>query len=157
MGGYGAVYLALAHPETWGAAASHSGVLAPIDAAEEPGVPKPTATIARLTRAYGRRWPYWRTRFGATVVDWVLHDPCSLAGDLSSRNVSQIPSFSIDVGKSDPFLFQNRSFHDCLVRLHIAHNYSEGTGTHDWNYWRAHAGNSLWWLAVQLGDGSTGK
>jgi S-formylglutathione hydrolase FrmB len=153
MGGYGAVYLALTHPEIWGAAASHSGVLAPMRAAKEGGVPKPTVTIGQLESAYGRRWPYWRARFGATVVDWLLRDPCSRAGELSSRNMSQLPTLSIDVGASDPFLSQNRSFHDCLIHLHIAHSYTEGAGTHDWDYWRGHLGNSLRWLAAQLGDG----
>lgn len=157
MGGYGAVYVALAHPEVWGAAASHSGVLAPIVAAKETGVREPTVTIARLASAYGRRWPYWRARFGATAVDWLLRDPCSRAGDLSGRNRSQLPGLSIDVGTSDPFLFQNRSFQDCLVRLHIAHSYSEGTGAHDWEYWRGHVSNSLSWFAAHLGDGETGK
>jgi putative tributyrin esterase len=157
MGGYGAVYLALIHPDVWGATASHSGVLAPISAAREADAPKPTAIIAGLARAYGRRWPYWRARFGATTADWLLRDPCSRAGDLSSRTRSQLPSISIDVGDSDPFLFQNRSFHDCLVRLLIAHTYFEGRGAHDWGYWRGHVAESLGRLAGQLGDGETGK
>ena len=155
MGGYGAIYLAITHPEIWGTAASHSGVLAPMRAAKETSVPEPTVTIGQLESAYGRRWPYWRVRFGATVADWLLRDPCTGAGNLSSRNISELPALSIDVGVSDPFLFQNRSFHQCLIRLHIPHAYTEGTGTHDWDYWRGHVGNSLRWLAAQLGDGRT--
>ena len=157
MGGYGAVYLALAHPEIWGAAASHSGVLAPMRVAKEPRIPEPAVNIRQLESAYGRRWPYWRARFGSRVVDWLSRDPCFRARDLSIRHTGELPSLSIDVGASDPFLFQNRSFHDCLTHLHITHRYTEGTGAHDWDYWRGHVGNSLRWLATQVGDSETGK
>jgi len=156
MGGYGAVYLALTRPEIWGAAASHSGVLGPLRVTREAGATTDaTVTIRQLKSAYGRRWPYWRARFGATVADWLLRDPCSRAGDLRRGNMSQIPSLRVDVGTSDPFLFQNRSFDSCLIRLHIAHNYTEGMGAHDWDYWRGHVGSSLQWLAAQLRDRET--
>ena len=152
MGGYGAVYLALTRPEIWGAAASHSGVLAPLHVSREAGAPESAVTTLRLENAYGRRWPYWRERYGATVFDWLLRDPCFRAADVSSRNRSQLPSLSFDVGNSDPFLFQNRSLHHCLIELHIAHAYDERMGAHDWDYWRRNVRNSLQWLATQLRD-----
>ena len=74
MGGYGAVALALAYPDVFRAAASHSGALAPLrtlDAAATPARPTP----AELERGWGPRfWPYLRPVFGRDTAGWWARD-----------------------------------------------------------------------------------
>jgi S-formylglutathione hydrolase FrmB len=59
-------------------------------------------------------------------------DPFALAEAARKRSV---PAMRIDCGQDDPFLGQNREFHEHLSALDIPHDYHEFPGTHDWRYW----------------------
>ncbi|HEX2781734.1 MAG TPA: alpha/beta hydrolase-fold protein, partial [Gemmatimonadaceae bacterium] len=149
MGGYGAVTLALKHPETWSVAGSHSGVLAPA------GVTRETSRswAAGLAQAYGGRWPYWSARFGVDSSTWAARDPCALARELAAHGTNHMPALRFDAGRSDPLAFQSRIFEYCLTALRVPHEYHESAGGHDWRYWRVHGAESLAWLSARVGSG----
>ena len=61
-----------------------------------------------------------------------------------------MPALFIDVGRDDPWVDQNRAFHATLQSLGVSHQYVEWPGAHTWDYWRAHARESLAWIAARI-------
>jgi len=109
MGGHGALYLAVRHPERFGAAASISGVL---DLTE---TTQPEA-LARRLGSFERYTGRWRGMSVLALADSV--DP----GDVR---------ISIDCGLQDPFLAGNRRVHQKLLLRGVSHVYTERPGGHD--------------------------
>jgi putative tributyrin esterase len=122
MGGYGCIRLALAHPELYASASSHSGAFYPYR--EDPKHPN-----AEFRRIFGRR------AAGTT------HDPFHLAKQCRTRG--RVPQMRIDCGVDDSLIQHNRDFHAHLVKLGIAHEYEEFTGSHEWGYWDLHIREAL--------------
>jgi S-formylglutathione hydrolase FrmB len=158
MGGYGAITLALRHPDVWSAAVSHSGVLAPLYAG-----PRPFAAPARWAPdlpALARSWSgYWTTiplAFGPDTAGWWARDPGRLAAQAAAQARAAgrpLPALFVDVGTSDRLVDQNRAFRHSLDSLGVPVRYAEWPGAHTWGYWRAHAPESLAWLLARL-DGA---
>jgi S-formylglutathione hydrolase FrmB len=121
MGGYGAMMLALKHPDRFCAAVSHSGVLA----------------LLRKTPAIARPLP--------SALAPEAYDPFLLAEQAKARcnRKMPMPALRIDCGRDDSLLEHNRMFRAHLKRLHIAHEYQEHAGTHNWDYWDAHIPQTL--------------
>jgi S-formylglutathione hydrolase FrmB len=109
MGGHGALYLALRHPELFGAAASVSGVL---DLTE---TTQPEA-LARQLGSFEFHARRWRGMSVLALVD--------------SLEPGQL-ELSIDCGLQDPFLAGNRRVHEKLLLRRIDHIYAERPGGHD--------------------------
>lgn len=156
MGGYGAITIALAHPELFAAAASHSGVLSPRLLPSPQGAPATSryATQAAAFRvAAGRLWPSQRLAFGLDSIAWWARDPATLASRLA-RRVQQgratWPALLIDVGVDDPWVEHNRDFDATLTRLGAPHRYREWPGAHTWSYWRSHSVESLRFLLERV-------
>jgi putative tributyrin esterase len=151
MGGYGAITIALSHPELFAAAASHSGVLSPLYAGPHPFTPPPRyqTSIDSVARDWGARWPGIARAFGPTLPSWEERDPARLARRLKAAG-GLIPSLFVDVGSEDMLVDQSRAFHAELTALGIPHAYAEWPGKHDWRYWHAHAGESMRWLAERI-------
>jgi S-formylglutathione hydrolase FrmB len=153
MGGYGAIALALAYPGTFAAAASHSGVLAPLELA--PGsigrgaVPRPAADSAAYRRLRERWMPIVRVVFGADSAAWLARDPATLAARLAATG-RPMPALYADAGTNDVYAAQNRAFRNAMQARGIPLTYREWPGGHTWDYWRAHVGESLAWLAARL-------
>jgi len=156
MGGYGAVSLALAYPDVFSAAASHSGVLAPLYLG-----PHPFAEPARyapsvdtlLVTPLGRVNRTMMPAFGRDTAAWWARDPARLAARAIERQRAggpPLPALHLDVGVADPLVDQNRAFHAALTALGVRHTYAEWPGAHTWAYWRGHVGESLAWLAGVL-------
>jgi S-formylglutathione hydrolase FrmB len=154
MGGYGAVSLALGYPDVFSAAASHSGVLAPLLGIAHDGVPAPTRDAVDIDEIRAR-WPQWlwpslALAFGGRdMFGWWARDPVRIA----MRAVDggrPLPPLLVDVGVDDPFLAQNREFVAGATRLGESVEYHEWPGGHTWEYWRAHLPQSLVWLAGRL-------
>lgn len=151
MGGYGAVSLALAYPEVFSAAASHSGVLAP--AAQRSGADSVARDfdLAVLERAYSRAlWRILPSVFGKDSVGWNARDPLRLARRLQARQPANMPALFVDCGVDDILLGQNRQFRDGLRAAGIPVQYAEHDGAHSWDYWRRHAAESAAWLAQHV-------
>lgn len=148
MGGYGAVSLALRHPEIFGAAASHSGLLAPMYAGPHPFV-KPTryaTTVEELRANAGGFWSRFQLFWGTDFDRWRAADPAHLAMSLQGQN-RPLPALFFDVGRDDPYADQNRAFDAELTRLGVAHHFAEEPGAHTWQYWTRHVPLSLAWMA----------
>lgn len=105
MGGYGAMKLALKHPQLFSAVASLSGALS--HAHWSDGEPLP---------------PFWSSS----------NDVFKLAKTLSPQHSLQI---YISVGEEDPFLQVNRQFVALLSRLKVPYLYREFPGGHVYTVW----------------------
>ena len=122
MGGYGSIRLALAHPELYVSATSHSGAFHPFR--EDPRHP-----AAEFRRIFGRN------------AAGTAHDPFHLAKRCKQRGL--LPRLRIDCGVDDFLIQQNRDFHAHLVKLAIPHEYEEFAGMHEWGYWDLHVREAL--------------
>ncbi|NUS97581.1 MAG: alpha/beta hydrolase fold domain-containing protein [Gemmatimonadaceae bacterium] len=154
MGGYGAVTLALGYPDVFSAAASHSGVLAPLLGIPHDGLPAPSGEPADVYELHAR-WPAWlwpslRLAFGQhDMFGWYARDPARMLAR-TERAGRAVPPLFVDVGAGDPFLEENRAFVEQARALGARVEYQEWPGTHDWRYWRAHSPQSLVWLAAHV-------
>ena len=146
MGGYGALTLAMRYGGVFAAAASHSGVVAPLRA--DTGAAPAERWPARA-RFYGGIMPALALAFGRDTIGWAARDPARLARRARSGR-DPVPAVWIDCGIADRYVGQNRALHAELRRLGIAHQYHERPGAHTWDYWRANAPRSLSWLARTL-------
>ena len=151
MGGYGAVMLALDHPDLFAAAASHSGVLSPMYAGPHPFAPPARyfTSIDSLEVAWGGVWPSVAPAFGSALAAWEARDPARRARRLKTTG-DPIPALFMDTGTQDGLADQSRALHAELTSMDIAHVYGEWPGKHDWKYWHAHVGESMRWLAQQI-------
>ncbi|HVI47617.1 MAG TPA: alpha/beta hydrolase family protein [Chitinophaga sp.] len=117
MGGHGALYIAMRHTDTFGAAVSISGGV------DLRPFPK-NWDIAKRLGPPGENGINWN---GYTVIDQADHlKPGTLA-------------ISVDCGVKDFFVDVNRELHKKLLQLDISHDYTERPGGHSWEYW----GNSI--------------
>ena len=162
MGGYGAISLALAYPQVFGAAASHSGVVSPLYTG-----PKPYATPARyatnteaLRTSTGSLYRWLLPVFGRDTIGWAARDPGRIAARLKKRSGTaakpggvSMPALMFDCGTEDPYVDQNRDLHATLTRLGIVHRFKEWPGKHDWVYWRTHSPESLAFLLQRVSRG----
>lgn len=149
MGGYGALELALRHPDLFAAAASHSGVVSPMYTGPRPfaGAVKYAATLdeARAVPFFA----YYRRFWGTDLAHWRAVDPAHTAERQLAAG-ARLPALAFDCGVDDPFADQNRALDAELTRLGIAHRFAEFPGSHTWRYWTTHVPQSMSWLASQL-------
>jgi putative tributyrin esterase len=121
MGGYGALKLALKHPDLFCSAVSHSGAL----------------------NAARRKWPEDKRDltliFGSNGKGG-KDDLFTIAEQLDRET---LPAIRFDCGTEDGLLADNRRFHRHLDRLGIPHEYEEFPGAHTWAYWDVHIQEAL--------------
>lgn len=124
MGGYGAVRMALAHPETFCSANSHSGALCfgHGDAVQDHPF---AAEFARILGPSPEGGP---------------NDLFALAAALPQAD---LPALRIDCGVDDFLIECNRAFHAHLEQIGVAHEYAEYPGEHTWAYWDQHIQEAL--------------
>lgn len=153
MGGYGAVSLALRYPDVFAAAASHSGVLAPLLAGPRPFAPPArwAPTVDSLRALYRGYWTTLPLAMGRDTAAWWARDPGRLAARLRQQRPRDLPALFVDVGTEDVLLEQNRAFRATLGALGVPVDYAEWPGAHTWAYWRTHVGESLAWLGARVG------
>jgi S-formylglutathione hydrolase FrmB len=151
MGGFGAMMLALQYPGTFGAAASHSGVVWPLEWAPDGVLDRPAGSADSSWRRIrgGGVGASMRAVFGRDTVAWYARDPVHLLERARARG-APLPALKADCGTEDPFLAGNRAFRDALKARGVAFEYAEFPGGHDWTYWRTHAAESLAWLAERM-------
>ncbi|HKT97283.1 MAG TPA: alpha/beta hydrolase family protein [Paraburkholderia sp.] len=113
MGGFGALRIALDHPEAFGAAGSISGAVDPRNCEDEPGIDRVFGNPARHADFWTRN---------AIVED---------AGSFEHAHIA----LTIDCGVNDAFVQSNRVLHDKLIALGVPHDYAERPGGHTWSYW----------------------
>ena len=129
MGGFGAIKLALKHPEMFCAAASHSGALWRANELQD-------YQGSELQRVFGD------SPAGGPDDIYALADGMTRGG---------APALWLDCGTGDYLLEPNRTFHAHLHRLKIEHEYAEFPGAHDWTYWDKRVREVIPFLAEVLG------
>lgn len=114
MGGHGALYLALRHPDIFGAAGSMSGG---VDIRPFPN----NWDMAKRLGSYADNKAEWEER---TVIN-LLH--LATAGK---------PALIIDCGTEDFFYEVNERLHKELLYRNLPHEYITRPGVHNWEYWK---------------------
>jgi S-formylglutathione hydrolase FrmB len=115
MGGHGALFLALHHPEIFGAAGSMSGG---VDLKES-----------------NNRYDIAK-RIGDTIThakEW--HDMTVI--NLIENYINTPLSIIFDCGNKDIFVDGNRRLHQKMLMLKIPHTFIERPGEHNWDYWKS--------------------
>ena len=129
MGGYGAIKNGLKHHDMFASINSHSGAFG-------------------FQRAGGRASdPEFARIFGASPGGGD-EDPFALVERVDH---GLLPAMRIDCGTDDRLIGQNRAFHEHLQMLHVAHEYEEFPGGHDWPYWDLHVREAIAFHARNLG------
>jgi S-formylglutathione hydrolase FrmB len=131
MGGYGALRLALAHPDRYVSANSHSGALM-----------RGSKSWTKPEQAEMRRI------VGAAPKD-TDHDLEFLARRAQSAGI--LPQLRIDCGTEDFLFEENQTFHAFLNELSIPHEYAEYPGAHTWPYWDEHVREAIAFHCKALG------
>jgi putative tributyrin esterase len=129
MGGYGAIKMALKHPDLFASANGHSG-------------------------AYGFAHGDWRAdqlEFQRITGPNPVGGPNDVFALATKAKGTKLPALRLDCGTSDFLLDQNRGFHEHLQDLGIPHEYAEFPGAHDWSYWDKHVQSALRFHSKHLG------
>ncbi|MEZ4401346.1 MAG: alpha/beta hydrolase family protein [Kofleriaceae bacterium] len=151
MGGFGALTLAMRHPDRFAATASHSGVDALLyvgphpyraDAVEELTDP---AAWGHDMEPFGG---YVRGLFGPDLANWQAHDPVALARSLTPGALA----IYLDCGTEDVFALDAGAtyLHDVLTARGVAHRWYLGPGRHDFSFWGPRLPHSLAFFAGAL-------
>ena len=114
MGGFGAMFLALRHPDVFGACGSMSGAL-------------------NLT--YIKKDFDVNKRLGDTVANAHFYKDWSIIS-IAEKNPAINMPIIMDCGTDDFIYGMSKEAHEKLVELKIPHDYIERPGKHDWTYWR---------------------
>ena len=113
MGGHGALFLAIRHPEKFSVAGSMSGV---VDLPNS-SVKKELAVKLGPYEEYPARWN------DNSIVN--------MMEEIRTANLALL----IDCGVDDYFIGDNRNLHQRLLDAKIDHDYIERPGKHSWDYW----------------------
>ena len=114
MGGHGALFLSLRHPDVFGAAGAMSG---------------------GFDLYYSRNKFDIAKRIGDTIThaaDWHNLSVVNLIDNYANTPVKII----FDCGNRDIFIEPNRALHQKMLQMKIPHDYIEREGEHNWDYWR---------------------
>ena len=131
MGGYGAMKLALRHPERFAAAASFSGALDPLH-------------LKAL----------WKPHYDAEFADIFGDEARFLGSDndlfaLAERRADEktaLPRLFLTCGTEDALLSDTRRFRDHLARLGIEYAYDDCPGVHEWGLWDRKVSEAIEWF-----------
>jgi S-formylglutathione hydrolase FrmB len=147
MGGFGAMALALGHPELYAAAASHSGAIGLLYQGPRPFAPGKAVVGATLDPRLASSGPVGKwliSVLGADAAGWRQHDVVELAKKLPPGKVA----LYFDCGTEDGFqLHDNAQYvHEALERAGVPHQFFLGPGGHDFSFWRQRLPESLRFL-----------
>ncbi len=124
MGGYGALMLAMRHPDLFSASSAHSAVLLPV----------PISKLSpRLLQSFQSR--FFEAVFGNPIDEayWSAHNPVDLAR--SAKNLDSVHWY-FDCGTEDRygFFLGAAKLHDVMDSAGIPHEYGLYPGGHGWDY-----------------------
>jgi len=113
MGGHGALYLAIRHQDTFGAAGSTSGGLD--------------------IRPFPNNWDMAKHigSYDQNPQVWDMHTVMELTHLIKPKSLELF----IDCGTEDFFYGVNNKFHEKLTYLNIPHRFLTMPGVHNWDYW----------------------
>jgi S-formylglutathione hydrolase FrmB len=151
MGGFGALMLAMRHPDVFASAASHSGVDALLYAGPHPYVAG-KAVMTEDVKSWGKEVEpiggLFRGIFGPDAANWQAHDPATLAASLNNGALA----LYLDCGTEDGFLLHDGAqyLHDVLTARGVEHEWYLGPGAHDFQFWAQRIDDSLAFHAKHL-------
>jgi S-formylglutathione hydrolase FrmB len=155
MGGFGALELAMRHPDEFSVAASHSGVDALLYAGPHPygtGIVTFFTDVSTWGRTGDPQTEHigeWvRGIFGPDIANWKAHDPAVLATKLAPGQLA----LYLDCGTEDVFGLdaQAEYLHGILDDHKLAHAYFIGSGGHNFKFWISRVPQSLAFLRDHL-------
>jgi len=132
MGGYGAIRLALDHPDVFKSATSLSGAL----------------TFGHYPMVGDDAWAI---EFARIIGLDPQGGPNDLFALFSALEPSARPALRIDCGTEDFLIDSNRAFHAFLEAEGFIHEYEEHPGAHTWEYWDEHIQSALAFHRRHLG------
>jgi S-formylglutathione hydrolase FrmB len=145
MGGFGALELAMRHPDVFGSTVSHSGVDALLYAGPYPYEAAKVQLVEDVHHWGEKAEPIgaWvRGVFGADIANWKAHDPATLAASLKDGALA----IYLDGGTADGFGLNagDQYLHDLLTKAGVKHEYTmvEG-GRHDFSLWSERVDDGL--------------
>ncbi len=150
MGGFGALQLAMRHPDLFAATASHSGVDALLYVGPDPYVAGKVVLGDDPKKVPKDPFSQWiASIFGSDIANWRAHDPAALVEKLEPGALA----IYLDCGTEDDFRLHNGAqyLHDLLLAKKIDHAWYIGPGRHDGAFWRARVPLSLTFLAKHTG------
>lgn len=112
MGGHGALFLALRHPELFGSCGSMSG-----------GVD---------IRPFPEKWCI-KDALGAYETNKELWEKSTVINLVPGLSTTQ--NIVVECGVDDFFITVNRNLHKALMDAKIKHDYTERPGAHTWDFW----------------------
>ncbi len=120
MGGHGAMFLSIRHPELFAAAGSMSGAL-------DMGSMRNAESAERINKLFE---PVYGSQ-GPTVEQLTSNAVLSMIDKIKKNQLPLI----IDIGVDDFLIESNREFHRRLLYAKVPHEYTERPGAHTWEYW----------------------
>jgi len=113
MGGFGALFLALRHPDIFGACGSMSGAL----------------NLTHIKKNFDVN-----KRLGDTALNAKYYADWSIINMLKN-NPNIKTSMILDCGREDFIFGMSKEANEKMIELNIPHDYIERPGKHDWKYW----------------------
>lgn len=133
MGGYGALKLAMRHPDLFSAASAHSAMLLPVPLDQLP---------PQLRASFQSQ--FFEAVFGNPVDEayWAQHDPVVLAE--RTKGLERV-AWYFDCGTDDRFGFDKGAtkLHQVFERAGVPHEYHLFPGGHGWEYMKTTVHRSL--------------
>ena len=145
MGGYGALRNGFKYNETFGGIVALSSALITDGIAMMPDEPAPSPAPGG-GGGMGMSPSYFIHCFGKpSQILGSDVDPKALAARLMEGSGPR-PRLYMACGAEDFLIEPNRSLHQHLESVGYPHKYTEGPGTHSWEYWDLHIAEALKWL-----------
>src|SRR5499433_3014831 len=133
MGGYGALKIAMKHPDLFGSASAHSAVLLQDLSAAKVAAGRLQRFQALFDRIYG---------IGQDLTYWEANNPMTLAKD--TKKLDSLKLY-FDCGTEDDFGFDvgARQLDELLTKAGYPHEAHLYPGNHGWDYAKQHTSESL--------------
>jgi S-formylglutathione hydrolase FrmB len=133
MGGYGALKIAMKHPDLFGSASAHSAVLLEDLSAAKVSAGRLQRFQSLFDRIYG---------ISKDLTYWESNNPMTLAKDTKKLNGLKL---YFDCGTEDDYGFDlgTRQLDEMLTKLGYAHEAHLYPGNHGWDYAKQHTNESL--------------
>lgn len=136
MGGFGAMSYAARHPDLFVAAASFSGAVDPVHAAQGGFDVVQDATVVSDG---GIPTSVWGPR-ATELTRWMAHNPADLAVNLANTELFIRTGNGMTGRAVDPIEYgcwqMSTSFHNALVAAGVEHHWEDyGPGGHTWDRW----------------------
>ena len=133
MGGYGALKIAMKHPDLFGSASAHSAVLLQDLSAAKVSAGRLARFQALFNRIYG---------INEDLTYWEANNPMTLAKDTKKLNGLKL---YFDCGTEDDFGFEvgARQLDEQLTKAGYVHEAHLYPGNHGWDFAKLHTSESL--------------